>query len=70
MGPVDPARAVWRKSSRSNGGANNCVEVAEFDTGYAVRDTKQQGRGPILTVTRSGWATFVEGVKLDEFDPR
>lgn len=70
MGPVDPAQVSWRKSSRSDNAAENCVEVAEFDTCYAVRDTKQQGRGPILAFTRSEWAAFVEGVKLGEFDPR
>lgn len=70
MWPVDPDRMRWRKSSRSGNGSADCVEVAEVDGGYAVRDSKQRGRGAILTFTRSEWAAFVAGVKLGEFDPR
>lgn len=68
MDSTDPAQLRWWKSSRSSGGAANCVEVA--GTGYALRDSKQHGHGPVLTFTRSEWAAFVEGVKLGEFDPR
>lgn len=50
-------------------GAANCVEVAEAGDGYALRDSKQHGHGPILTFTRAEWAAFVEGVKFGEFDP-
>ena len=35
------SRAVWRKSSRSNGSGGNCVEVASNLPGIvAVRDSK------------------------------
>lgn len=60
----------WWKSSRSNGGGSNCVEVAETVDGYAVRDSKARDAGPVLAFTRAEWAAFVEGVKLGEFDPR
>ncbi|MGI9000216.1 MAG: DUF397 domain-containing protein [Pseudonocardia sp.] len=70
MGSTDPALLRWRKSSRSSGGADNCVEVAEAGDSYALRDSKQHGHGPILTFTHAEWAAFVEGVKLGEFDPR
>jgi hypothetical protein len=33
-----------------------------------VRDTKDAGRGPILTFTRAEWAAFVGGAKDGEFD--
>lgn len=63
-------RRGWWKSSRSNGGGDNCVEVAETADGYAVRDSKARGTGPELSFTRAEWAAFVEGVKLGEFDLR
>ena len=35
-GAVDLSRAVWRKSSRSGGGAGQCVEVASVQDVTAV----------------------------------
>ena len=58
----------WFKSSRSgNNGA--CVEVAHLGkAAIGVRDTKAQGRGPILEFTQAGWAAFIDGAKHGEFD--
>ncbi|WP_433189904.1 DUF397 domain-containing protein [Actinoallomurus sp. CA-150999] len=36
-GPVS-SRAIWRKSTRSNGGEGACVEVAALDEGVASND--------------------------------
>jgi hypothetical protein len=59
----------WRKSSLSNGSGGDCVEVADLpDGGRLVRDTKDGGRGPVLTFTPAEWAAFVGAVKLGEFD--
>jgi len=44
----------WRKSSRSGGGANNCVETRTFNTASAsveVRDSKAPALGS-LAVSR------------------
>lgn len=60
--------AAWRKSTRSNGGGGNCVEVAMLpDGGWAVRDSKDPD-GPILFFTPGETDAFVAGVKDGEFD--
>ena len=58
----------WRKSSLSSGG-DNCVEVGFGDDGtIGVRDTKQNGQGPVLVFTPSEWQAFLGGVRQGEFD--
>jgi len=60
---------TWKKSSRSNGnGGNNCVEVRMTSDGILVRDTKDQGNGPVLTFTPDEWLAFLEGANKGEFD--
>jgi hypothetical protein len=57
----------WRKSTLSSGG-DNCVEVAfAADGSVGVRDSKQQGLGPVLEFTPGEWEAFLGGVKGDEF---
>ncbi len=58
----------WRKSTRSGGGGDNCVEVAfsvEGDIG--VRDSKNPS-GPVLEFNQAEWEAFIEGIRLGEFD--
>ena len=62
----DHARAEWRKSSFST--TNGCVEVAFVGDRVAVRDSKQQGRGPVLEFTAVEWEAFLGGVRGGEFD--
>jgi len=61
----DLSTAVWRKSSYSDGGDNNCVEVAD---GYLdlvpVRDSKTPAARP-LVFSASSWSVFMEGVKRE-----
>lgn len=59
--------ADWRKSSFSDG-TGNCVEVATADGAIAVRDSKRDGRGPVLEFTYSKWAAFLRATKDGEFD--
>ncbi|MGD0607846.1 MAG: DUF397 domain-containing protein [Streptosporangiaceae bacterium] len=54
----------WRKSSYS-GGQGNCIEVADDDSRVMVRDTKQAGQGPVLTVGSAAWRSFMAKVKAD-----
>jgi len=59
--------AVWAKSTRSNP-SGNCVEVMKNPDQVLVRDTKDNGSGPILTFTRDEWIAFIDGAKDGEFD--
>jgi hypothetical protein len=55
----DFGTAVWRKSSYSDGGDNNCLEVAHHSPDIVpVRDSKTPD-GPILVFGASPWASFL-----------
>ncbi len=61
--------APWRKSSRSNNGAANCVECASlFGTGVGVRDSKLGEGSPVLAFERVDWSRFLASVKDGSFD--
>jgi hypothetical protein len=67
MPAAELSRAQWRKSSYS-ANDNACVEVAYLDDGrVAVRDTKDQGQGPILIFLPHEWQAFARGVANGEF---
>jgi hypothetical protein len=53
----------WRKSSYSGGNGAECIEVASPDDAIAVRDTKQNGTGPVLRFTPAAWRRFAGQVK-------
>lgn len=54
MSPPDLTNAVWRKSSRSNGSGNECVEVAFVSGVTALRDSKNPDGGA-LVLPSTGW---------------
>jgi len=59
----DLSTAAWRKSSYSEGGANDCVEVADGCPNLVpVRDSKTPAARPLILAAVS-WAVFVDGVK-------
>jgi hypothetical protein len=54
-----PYGVTWRKSSYSDGGDNNCVEVAEGLPGVVpVRDSKFLD-GPVIVFASSSWTAFL-----------
>ncbi|HLK74074.1 MAG TPA: DUF397 domain-containing protein [Streptosporangiaceae bacterium] len=56
---IDPR---WRKSSYSGNGGGSCIEVGDADA-VLVRDTKQEGQGPVLRFTPGAWRRFADRVK-------
>jgi hypothetical protein len=55
----DLSDALWRKSTRSTGDGQNCVEVATNLPGIvAVRDSKNR-QGTALIFTPAQWRAFL-----------
>ncbi|MFE0799870.1 DUF397 domain-containing protein [Streptomyces sp. NPDC058812] len=55
----DLTAATWRKSSYSDGGGTNCVEVADGHPGLVpVRDSKMPD-GRVLVFGAMSWGAFV-----------
>ncbi|MFE7540096.1 DUF397 domain-containing protein [Streptomyces platensis] len=68
MTAPDLAGAKWRKSSYSDGGANNCVEVSDgFPGAVPVRDSKNPAGG-VLLFAAAAWSAFIGGVKADRLN--
>ncbi|MFJ9687632.1 DUF397 domain-containing protein [Streptomyces bacillaris] len=59
----DLSTATWRKSSYSDGGDNNCIEVADGYPGVIpVRDSKAPA-GPALVIAAPAWTAFIDDVR-------
>ncbi|GGK79807.1 hypothetical protein Sme01_46030 [Sphaerisporangium melleum] len=65
MNGFDREELVFRAACEGG----ECVEVAEKDGVWCVRDSKD-ATGPVLRFTTAEWAAFIWGVKLGEFDVR
>ncbi|MFI1359088.1 DUF397 domain-containing protein [Streptomyces sp. NPDC020898] len=60
---LDLGTAVWRKSSYSGGGANDCVEVADGYAGLVpVRDSKAPDDRSLLFGSEP-WQVFVGAIR-------
>ncbi|MEU4652366.1 DUF397 domain-containing protein [Streptomyces sp. NPDC023723] len=60
----DLTGVTWRKSSYSDGGGTNCVEIAEgTPTLVPVRDSKVPD-GDVVLVGRDAWAAFLGNVRM------
>lgn len=65
----DLGSAVWRKSSYSDGGEHNCIEVADgLSTTIPVRDSKNPA-GPVLLIPAGAWSAFIRTVKAGRLGP-
>ena len=53
----------WRKTTYSSGQGGQCVEVASVPGHVAVRDTKDNGNGPVLRITPANWSRLVKSLK-------
>ncbi|MFI1184618.1 DUF397 domain-containing protein [Streptomyces sp. NPDC020799] len=58
----------FKKATASQGGLQECVEVAgTADGGRAIRDS-QDPSGPVLFFTPGEWAAFADGMAKGEFN--
>ncbi|WP_405583332.1 DUF397 domain-containing protein [Streptomyces sp. NBC_01190] len=64
---MDFSSARWRKSNVS--GETGCVEVALNLPMVGVRDTKENGSGPILAFSPVAWTSFLQGLASGDFRP-
>ncbi len=59
---------AWIKARKSGANGGSCVEARRHDDMIEVRDTKDQGLGPVLRFTRAEFDAFLDGAKNAEFD--
>jgi Domain of unknown function (DUF397) len=55
--------AQWRKSTYSSGNGGQCIEAGNVPGTVLIRDTKDNGRGPVLRVTPSDWRRFTATIR-------
>jgi Domain of unknown function (DUF397) len=53
----------WRTSSYSGGQGGNCVQVGRRGGQVLVRDTRQDGTGPVLGFSPDAWRRFAGQLK-------
>jgi hypothetical protein len=64
---MDLSTATWRKSSRSSGGGQGCVEVAVIPGWVAIRDSKNP-HGPVHVVTPDAFRALITQIKHGDLD--
>jgi uncharacterized protein DUF397 len=60
-----PTPVSWQKSSLS--APSGCAEVAHVPNEVWIRDSKNPD-GPVLRCTHERWASFIAGLRGDEFE--
>jgi hypothetical protein len=60
---VEVGSVPWRKSTYSSGNGGQCVEAGHAAGTVLVRDTKDNGLGPVLRVTPSDWRRFTATIR-------
>jgi len=54
----------WRKSSYSANGGTQCVEAGQVPGAILVRDTAQDGSGPVLRLAPAAWTRLTRAVRV------
>ncbi|WP_329518770.1 DUF397 domain-containing protein [Spirillospora sp. NBC_01491] len=67
MKRLGPSFGHWRKSSRSQAGGTECVEVAGAGTLRGLRDSKDPG-GAVVILGLDGWTSLVEEIRSGAHD--
>jgi hypothetical protein len=57
---------TWVKSTFSETGGNNCLEVATVSDRIAIRESAEPDRS--ISIPTAGLRAFLRGVKAGEFD--
>lgn len=61
---VEVGALPWRKSSYSiSSGGANCVEAGSLPGHVLIRDTKDDGDGPVLRVSAPTWRAFTTAIR-------
>jgi hypothetical protein len=60
---LGPKVGNWRKSSYSANGGEQCVEAGHAPGEVLIRDTSDNGTGPVLSISGAAWTRFVAGLK-------
>jgi Domain of unknown function (DUF397) len=67
MDQQDLTSVVWRKSSVCADG-DSCVEVAHAGGRVSIRDSKDDGKGPVLVLGDHQWRTFITCVRAGQYN--
>jgi hypothetical protein len=59
---VEVGAVPWRKSTHSGNGDGDCVEAGHLPGVVLIRDTKDNGTGPVLRLTQADWGRFTSAV--------
>jgi hypothetical protein len=60
---VEVGAIPWRKSTHSNNGGGDCIEAGHVPGAVLIRDTKDNGAGPVLRVSAESWRAFTAAVR-------
>ena len=58
----DKTGATWRKSTYSNA-QGSCIQAGSLPGRVLVRDTTQDGTGPVLNIGPAAWREFTASVR-------
>jgi hypothetical protein len=60
---VEVGSIPWRKSTYSGASGGECIQAGTAAGAVLVRDTKNNGDGPVLRVSAETWERFTAAIK-------